>query len=143
MVRGWSGFHPGRYVSRRCRRSRRGTDFNTNYFARNHQFNATVKFSSSGGVVRRHRKIHTIADCGHGSRWNSILGKIVANRARALFREFLIELNRASDIGVTFHLQVQARMRNDDTRDSRQRFARIFFQSVFACIEEDILHIDD
>src|SRR5437879_5449280 len=77
------------------------------------------------------------------ARSNSLLHEVVANRLGAQLREALVVFVAANAVGVSFHRDVQAGIRENDAGNFRQALAGSGSEFVTAAAEQDIRHIGD
>ena len=72
-----------------------------------------------------------------------MLSEEIANGIGPVLGQGHVVLVRSDAVGVAFHFELQAGMRQDDTRELGQFFTSHGPESELPCVEEDIGHVDD
>src|SRR5258708_5011237 len=108
-----------------------------------HELDAAVALAAVGGVVRSDGlRLAEAAGGDRGGR-DALLGEEIAHGIGAAFGELLIEFVAAYAVGVTFDLQSEAGMREDDAGNFGEFFAGAGLEGIAAGVKEHIGHIDD
>ena len=71
---------------------------------------------------------------------NSLADQKNANRIRSIFGQLEIEVIGSHAVGMTFHLEGEAGISQNDSRDLRQLFPRAGFERILSRIEKNIRH---
>ena len=99
--------------------------------------------ASRGRIVRGNRLGFAESSRSYRRRIDALLGEEIANSRRTLLRELLVEFIATSAVGVSFNLERQPWMREDNPGDFRQLFAGRRSQRELSRVKKDIRHVDD
>src|SRR5579859_6135111 len=107
------------------------------------EFDAAIALAALGGVVGGNGLRFAEAAGGHGAGGDALFGEEVADGIGAAFGELLIEVVGADAVGVTFDLECEAAVGEENSGNFGQLFARAGFERGTPRVEEHVRHIDD
>src|SRR5258708_35012788 len=125
------------------RRRGRGDGGVANGGAIDDELDAAVALAAFGSVIGGDGLRFAEAAGGDGGGRDTLLGEKIADGIGAVFGELLIEIVAADTVRVTFDLESEAGMRENDAGNFGEFFAGAGLEGVAAGVEEHIGHIDD
>src|SRR5258708_15595742 len=107
------------------------------------ELDAAVALAAFGSVIGGDGLRLAEAAGGDGGGWDALLGEKIADGVGAAFRELLIEIVAADTVRVTFDLESEAGMREDDAGHFGEVFAGAGLEGVASGVKKNVRHIDD